>query len=150
MHRAVPPPPPWPESREEGEWPEDRTFKVVFDTNLEREVLGPNGSANTPALHAFYTLLGVTNPQFREMVQKIQEHGDHETVNQRVKKGKGKDMRLLRFEGEVLDSEGWKEPVPDPKDPRPKKLPSFRPLRNEFLELKYEVRRGHHFILAFY
>jgi hypothetical protein len=61
-------------------------------------------------------------------------------VEQRIKgKGKGKEI-LYRYAGEIV--EGETEPVP--RDPRKligvKKLTTSRPARNEFHEVRYEVR----------
>jgi hypothetical protein len=119
----------------------------MFDAALEREILGPNINPQTPQAVAFYALSGMGGWQCQQLIQDLQVNADPETLAKRMK-GKGgskaKDLRVVRYEGEVFQSDKWQEPEPVPQDPRKgdnKKLPTVRPVRKEFAELKWEVRR---------
>ncbi|TCD64897.1 histone methyltransferase set1 [Steccherinum ochraceum] len=106
---SLPPPPPWPPAR--SEYPDGKSFRVLFDPFVDKDRDG----------------------KIRTLIELVREHAP-----ERLKgKGKGKEV-LTRFDGEVV--EGEPEPVPrDPrKDSSVKKLPALRQPRSELVEVKYE------------
>ncbi|KAJ2936540.1 hypothetical protein H1R20_g555, partial [Candolleomyces eurysporus] len=121
LHRAVPPPPPWPETR--AEFPEEQNYKVLYDACLDKPVYSDT--------HYFH----------RGVIRKLIKHAPPEVVEKRVK-GKHRDpdntrdIRLYRFEGETFECGEWQEAASRPQDPR-KAAPNYR-VRTEFIELKYE------------
>lgn len=77
--------------------------------------------------------------QFRLLIEKLRQLGADQGEEARVKgKGKGKEI-LLRYNGEVIPGE-HEAVVRDPRrDAKVKRPTSLRPLRSEFVQVKYEV-----------
>lgn len=73
------------------------------------------------------------------LIEKLRQSGADQGEEARVKgKGKGKEI-LLRYNGEVIPGE-HEAVVRDPrKEGKAKKLPTLRPQRSEFVQVKYEV-----------
>ncbi|OCH94594.1 hypothetical protein OBBRIDRAFT_769324 [Obba rivulosa] len=111
---SLPPPPPWPPAR--SEYPEGKDYKVLFEWVSDRDKDG----------------------QYRLLIEKLREKGFDQGEDARIKgKGKGKEV-LYRYNGEVIDGE-HEAVIRDPrKEAKIKKPPSLRPMRTEFVQVKYE------------
>ena len=141
VEQELPPLPSWPPPS--SEYPPGRNFKVIYDPAIEGSpstsalIYAQNNSESGPPLPSFY----------RTLIDLIRKNGTSTQVQERIRgKGKGREL-LYRMEGEVFEmagEDGLREPEVLIRDPRKvdgfKRMPSLRPGRNEFYEVKYEVR----------
>ncbi|TFK19254.1 hypothetical protein FA15DRAFT_674606 [Coprinopsis marcescibilis] len=124
--------PSWPPPKEK--FSEERTYKLLYDHSTDANFV--------------HFIQGYSKPPsyYRGLIDYIKKNGPPEILQRRVQiKGKGKDVGLYRFEGEVIgpaEDGSIVEEEPVPRDPRQipavQELRSHRPPRFELHQVTYE------------